>query len=136
MRRHLDMAARAFTLVEILLVVVIIGVLASVLVPRLAGHSRKARITAAQADIRAQLGTALDNFELDTGRYPTDEEGLGALIADPGAAGWNGPYLKSELRPDPWGNQYIYRLDREHPGMYVLMSAGPDGQQGTQDDIK
>ena len=136
MCRRCGYVAHAFTLVEILLVVVIIGVLASVLVPKLSGHSQKARITAARADIRTQLGTALDNFELDTGRYPSDEEGLAALMQNPGVQGWDGPYLKTELRPDPWGNEYVYRLDREHPGIYLLSSAGPDGQQGTEDDIK
>jgi general secretion pathway protein G len=127
---------RAFTLVEILLVIVIIGVLAGMLVARLSGRTQEAKITRAQADVAGQLSLALDLFEQDTGRYPTEEEGLAALVDDPGLESWKGPYLKGRLKPDPWGNPYIYRLDSEHPGMYVLSSAGPDGQSGNEDDIK
>lgn len=127
---------RAFTLVEILLVIVIIGVLAGMLVARLSGRTQEAKITAAQGDVRGQLSLALDLFEGDTGRYPSEEEGLKALMENPGIDGWKGPYLKSDLKPDPWGNAYVYRLDTERPGMYVLHSAGPDGKTGSQDDIK
>jgi general secretion pathway protein G len=127
---------RAFTLVEILLVIVIIGVLAGMLVTRLSGRTQEARIARAQSDIRGQLSLALKLFEQDTGRYPTDDEGLAALMENPGMEGWRGPYLEGELRTDPWNKAYLYRLDPEHPGMYLLLSSGPDGQAGTQDDIK
>lgn len=125
----------AFTLVEVLLVVVIIGVLAGMLVTRLAGRTQHARITRAEADIRGQLSLALDLFEQDVGRYPTTEEGLRVLVEDPGAPGWKGSYLKGGLKPDPWGRDYSYSLDPDDPGQYILSSAGPDRQFGTDDDI-
>jgi len=127
---------RGFTLVEMLLVILIIGVLASALITSLAGRSEEAKITTAKADINAALSTALDLFEHDVGRYPTDDEGLNALITNPGTLkGWKGPYLKTGLRPDPWGNPYIYKRDTDQSTRYQLSSAGPDGQQGTDDDI-
>ena len=126
---------RGFTLVEVLLVVVIIAVLAGMLVTRLSGRSQEARITRAKADIRGQLSLALDLFEQDVGRYPTTEEGLKALVEDPGIPGWKGPYLKGGLKPDPWGTDYSYSLNSEDLGQYVLASAGPDRQLGNNDDI-
>ncbi len=125
----------AFTLVEILLVIVIIGVLTGMLVVRLSGRTQEARIARAQADVRGQLSLALDLFEQDVGRYPTTDEGLSILIEDPGLVGWKGPYLKGGLKPDPWGNSYSYMSDPEDRGQYTLISAGPDGQAGTDDDI-
>jgi len=126
----------AFTLVEVLLVVVIIGILAGLLVVRLTGRSEEARIARAQADVRGQLSLALSLFEQDTGRLPTAEEGLAALVTDPGVPGWKGSYLQGDLKPDPWGTAYSYSLDPDHPGQYILVSAGPDRQLGTDDDIK
>lgn len=126
---------KAFTLVEVLLVIVIIGVLAGMLVARLSGRSQEARITRAQADIRGTLSLALDLFEQDVGRYPTTEEGLEALVVDPGLPGWKRPYLKGGLKSDPWKNAYVYRNDSDDPTQYELLSAGPDGQMGTEDDI-
>lgn len=126
---------KAFTLVEMLLVIVIIGVLAGTIVTSLSGRTQQAKVTRAQADIRGNLSLALDLFEQDTGRYPTTEEGLIALVQDPGVSGWQGSYLKSGLKPDPWGNQYIYQIDNTSR-QYTLTSAGPDQQQGTDDDIR
>ena len=126
---------KGFTLVEVLLVVVIIGVLAGMLVVRLSGRSQEAKITRAQADIRGTLSLALDLFEQDLGRYPTVEEGLRALVIDPGIPGWKRSYLKGDLKPDPWGTDYIYANDSDDPAQYTLLSAGPDGQTGTDDDI-
>ena len=128
-------ARKAFTLVEVLLVVVIIGVLAGMLVARLAGRSEEARVTRAKADIRGSLSLALDLFEQDVGRYPTTEEGLEALATDSGIPGWKRPYLKGGLKPDPWGHPYVYASDATDPTLYTLLSAGPDGQVGTDDDI-
>jgi general secretion pathway protein G len=127
---------KAFTLVEMLLVIVIIGVLAGTVVTSLSGRSQQAKITRAQADIRGSLALALDLFEQDTGRYPTNEEGLMALVRDLGVPGWQGPYLRGGLKADPWGNQYVYQLDSSQTGLYRLSSAGPDGQHGTEDDIR
>jgi general secretion pathway protein G len=128
---------RGFTLVEVLLVIVIIGILAGMLVTRLAGRSQEARTTRAQADIRGQLSLALDLFEQDVGRYPTTDEGLGALVQNPGIPGWKGPYLKGGLKPDPWGTPYSYGLQVDEAGNnYVVTSAGPDLQFGTEDDVE
>jgi general secretion pathway protein G len=126
---------KAFTLVEVLLVVVIIGILAGMLVTRLSGRSQEAKITRAQADVKGTLSVALDLFEQDVGRYPTMEEGIQALVADPGIPGWKGPYLKGDLRPDPWNHPYVYASDPDNPKQYKLSSAGPDGNSGTEDDI-
>jgi general secretion pathway protein G len=126
---------RAFTLIEMLLVIVIIGILAGMIATSLSGRSQEARVTRAWADIRSNLSLALDLFEQDTGRYPTNEEGLSALVADPGVAGWRGPYLKGGLQKDPWGHDYVYARDTESSNHYVLSSAGPDGQAGSADDI-
>jgi general secretion pathway protein G len=129
----------AFSLIELLLVLVILAVLAAIVVPRFTGRSQQARNTAARTDI-ASIELALDIFETDNGRYPANDEGLEALIRLPSGLTedtWQGPYLKRESIPaDPWGNDYTYR----YPGQrntrgYDLYSAGPDGQAGNDDDI-
>ena len=128
--------ANGFTLIEILLVIVIIGVLAGMVVTNLSGRSQEAKIARAQADIRGQLSLALDLFEQDTGRYPSSSEGLAVLMNDPGTSNnWKGPYLKGTLKPDPWGNEYSYAFDGDESRRYQLKSAGPDGQIGNDDDI-
>lgn len=126
----------AFTLVEMLLVLVIIGTLAAIVVPKLAGRSEQARITAAQSQIAA-FGTALDAFEVDNGYYPRGKDGLNDLIVQPrDATNWKGPYLKSDIPLDPWGNAYIYESPgKNNPNGYDLYSAGPDGRPGNEDDI-
>ena len=126
-------AARGFTLVELLLVLVILAVLAMVVVPKFTGRSEQARETAAKTDI-SHLETALDAFEVDCGRFPSTDEGLRVLIErPPNAQNWRGPYIK---RPplDPWGNQYIYRFPGGHNANgYDLSSMGADGREGTDD---
>ena len=136
MNTKLLRANRAFTLIELLLVLVILGVLAAIVVPKFTKRSEQARITAATADI-ANLGTALDAFEVDTGRYPTGEEALKALMDQPSnAKDWKGPYLKRSITNDPWGNPYIYKCPGQHNAKgYDLYSYGPDGQEGGGDDI-
>lgn len=126
---------KGFTLIELMLVVIIIGVLVSMVVPRLAGRSEEARITTAKADIHANISVALDLFELDNGKYPTTEEGLAALRAKPASSlNWKGPYFK-KAPLDPWGKEYIYRSPGEHNPDYDLYSYGPDATEGGGDDI-
>jgi general secretion pathway protein G len=125
-----------FTLVELLLVLVILGILAALVLPKFTGRTEQARLTAAQTQI-STFGTALDAFEVDTGSYPRGQDGLQQLLVAPADInGWRGPYLKSDIPLDPWGHPYVY----EYPGRvnvngYDLHSAGPDGQPGTADDI-
>ncbi|MBN1687884.1 MAG: type II secretion system major pseudopilin GspG [Candidatus Omnitrophica bacterium] len=126
--------AKGFTLIEILLVVIIIGILVSLVAPRLAGRSEEARKQAARADIDGGLALAIDLFEVDNGRYPAKLEDL---VTKPSAIpNWRGPYLKKGIPKDPWGGAYSYRMPGSHnAGSYDLYSAGPDKQEGTTDDI-
>jgi general secretion pathway protein G len=125
--RALDQAG--FTLIELLIVVIILGVLAGLVGPRLFGRVGQSRQAAARVQIEL-LGAALDQFKLDVGRYPSSQEGLQALQQSPGnAPGWEGPYLKKEVPKDPWGSPYQYRSPGEH-GEYDLTSLGSDGAAG------
>ncbi|MBN2097658.1 MAG: type II secretion system major pseudopilin GspG [Candidatus Omnitrophica bacterium] len=120
---------KGFTLIELMLVVIIIGVLVGMVMPRLAGRSQEARIAAAQADIFSNIATALDLFELDNGKYP---EGLDDLAKK--TENGKGPYLKRQPI-DPWKNPYNYKAPGTHNNDYDLYSSGPDGQKGNSDDI-
>lgn len=126
---------KGFTLIELMLVVIIIGVLVSMVVPRLVGRSEEARVAASKADINANISVAFDLYELDNGKYPTTEEGLMALLAKPASAvKWKGPYLKKEPI-DPWGRKYLYRFPGDHASDYDLYSYGPDGIEGGGNDV-
>ena len=127
--------ASAFTLVEMLLVLVILATLAAIVYPKLAGRSEQARTTAAATQI-SSFSTALDAFEVDNGYYPKGKSGLLDLVQQPrDAQSWKGPYLK-EIPKDPWGNEYVYECPgRMNPTSYDLTSPGPDGKAGSEDDI-
>lgn len=127
---------QGFTLIELLLVLVILGILAALVVPKFSGRTEQARVTAAHSQI-ATFGTALDAFEVDNGFYPKGRNGLQDLVQQPrDAQNWKGPYLKSDIPVDPWGNAYIYECPGKHNSTgYDLMSVGPDGREGGDDDI-
>ncbi|MBI2870633.1 MAG: type II secretion system major pseudopilin GspG [Candidatus Omnitrophica bacterium] len=126
---------KGFTLIELTLVVLIIAALAAMVGPRLVGRAEDARVAAAQADIKSNLSTVLDLYEMDNGSYP---ESLVHLWQNPGsdrASKWRGPYLKKKSPRDPWGNEYQYRSPGEHNTEdYDLYSMGPDGEV-SEDDI-
>jgi general secretion pathway protein G len=118
-----------FTLLELLVVMVIIGLLAGYVAPKYFSQIGKSEVKAARAQIDA-LEKALDQYRLDVGHYPTGEQGLAALITRPAAeAKWQGPYLKKAVPLDPWGHPYLYKFPGEH-GDFDLLSLGKDGQPG------
>jgi general secretion pathway protein G len=127
---------KGFTLIELMLVVIIIGILVSMVVPRLVGRSEQARIAASLADINANIATALDMYELDNGQFPSTEQGLQALVTKPDfvpvPAHWNGPYLK-KIPLDPWQRPYEYKVPSSHNQDYDLYSLGPDGIESADD---
>ncbi|MFH0794612.1 MAG: type II secretion system major pseudopilin GspG [bacterium] len=129
---------RAFTFLEIMLVVTIIGILLAVVGPNLFGRAEKAKVTAAKAQMDS-IKTALQHFEIDVGRFPTGQEGLKALVERPSDVfedEWDGPYLQEgKLPKDPWKQEFTYKCPPEHSRYYDLYSLGKDRQEGTDDDI-
>lgn len=122
---------QGFTLVELMLVVIIIGVLIAMVAPRLAGRSEQAKVAAARADIQANLASALDLYEIDNTSYPERLDDL--MVKPPSAKNWKGPYLKRKP-VDPWGNPYVYKYPGTH-GDYDLVSYGKSGSEGGGTDI-
>jgi general secretion pathway protein G len=126
-------ASAGFTLIELIVVVVIIGLLAGLVLPQFIRQEEKAKLKATRAQIEL-LGTALDTFRLDIGRYPTSEEGLQALRQKPATLDrWDGPYIKKELPEDPWGKPYVYKSPGDH-GPYDIISYAADGVPGGEGD--
>lgn len=121
---------KGFTLLELLVVLVILGLLASLVGPQVLRHVGSSKSQTAALQI-SELGAALDLYRLEVGRYPSNNEGLEALIKKPsGVSNWNGPYLKKKLvRLDPWGNEYVYEYPGTH-GDYDLYSLGADASTG------
>jgi general secretion pathway protein G len=120
---------RGFTLLELLVVMVIIGLLAGIVAPQYFAQIGKSNAKVARAQIES-FGQALDQYRLDVGQYPSTEQGLLALRAAPQqVARWQGPYLKRDVPEDPWGRAYVYRRPGQH-GDYDLVSLGADGQPG------
>lgn len=118
-----------FTLLELLVVIVIIGLLAAYVGPKYFAQLGKSEVTVAKSQIES-FEKALDTLRLDVGRYPTSEEGLGSLLIKPATSEkWNGPYLKKNVPLDPWGHAYVYRSPGSK-GDYEIISYGKDGQPG------
>ena len=123
-----------FTLIELLVVIIVLGLLAALVGPRILGRVSEAKTATARTQIEL-LGTALDNYRLDTGSYPTTEQGLDALqkapTHEPIPLNWRGPYVKRDVPADPWGRPYVYKSPGEHnPTSYDLSTLGRDGQSG------
>lgn len=134
-------SVRAFTLIEILVVVAIIGLLASVLLKGVGNSFDTAQVKVARIFIQTGLRTSLDRYKMDIGSYPSSAEGLSALLVAPANANenWHGPYAEADggkLQPDPWGEPYQYRFPgTKNKTKYDLFSKGPDKTEGTEDDI-
>jgi len=127
-----------FTLLEILVVIIVLGLLAGLVAPRIIGRVSEARTAAAKTQIEL-LSVALDNYHLDNGMYPTTAQGLAALRVQPTAApvprNWRGPYLRKDVPLDPWDRAYLYRSPGEqNPTGFDLLTYGRDGQPGGEDE--
>jgi general secretion pathway protein G len=136
MRYYKQSGRAGFTLLEIMLVVMIIGLLLTVAVIRIGPQAEKARITAAKQQI-GNFSSSVNLFLLDVSRYPATDEGLESLLRSPGETGWRGPYLeKLEVPNDPWGSKYIYKYPGDkNPSGPDISSPGPDRVPGNDDDI-
>ncbi|WP_211169275.1 type II secretion system major pseudopilin GspG [Aromatoleum toluvorans] len=129
LRRGAARTSRGFTLLELLVVLVVLGLLAGLVAPKYFSQLGKSEVKAARAQVEG-LAKALDLYRLDTGHYPTTEQGLASLVTRPGSEPkWAGPYLQKNIPADPWGRNYIYAAPGEH-GEYDLSSLGKDGQPG------
>ena len=126
-----------FTMVELMAMLIIIGLLATLVVTKVASKIDQARVTTTKANLKA-LHAAVNQFKMDTGRFPAEDEGLMALIEQPpDVLVWEpGGYLETtEISPDGWGNEFIYELYPESGKQFAIRSMGPDGEEGTEDDL-
>ena len=125
---------RGFTLIELLVVILILAILAALIVPRIVNRQDQAKIGAAKSDIRT-LANMVNTFKLDTGRYPTTEEGLSVLRTPPSDGdGWKGPYSEKEIPNDPWGSAYVYEYPGPDGSDFLLESYGADKAPGGEGD--
>ena len=122
-----------FTLIELMIVIVILGLLATIIMPRILSRPEQARRMKAKVDIRS-IESALGLFKTDTGRFPTTSEGLAALVTDPGIKGYNGDAYLDKIPTDPWSNRYIYLCPGVNGKDYDLESYGKDGEDGGSED--
>ena len=130
------MDKKGFTLIELLVVIVIIGLLASLVAPKLFGKLDDAKVKTAKAQI-SMISTALDAFKLDVGRYPNTQENLKVLWSNPNnIPNWNGKYLPKPIKKDPWGHPYFYKSPGDNNEHYDLKSFGADGQAGGEGQNK
>jgi len=132
--RRIKRRQGAFTLIEIMVVVIILGILAATIIPQFIGTTYDAKVSSAKGHI-AELESALERFNVHMDRYPTTQEGLNALVEPPvgGDKNWRGPYI-TQLRPDPWGTPYQYRAPgAHHPTRFDLWSRGADKSDGGED---
>jgi general secretion pathway protein G len=120
---------KGFTLIELLVVILILAILAALIVPNIMGRQDQAKVAKAQSDV-ATLEELVQHFKLDTGRYPTTDEGLNALRVAPGdVTGWQGPYSRKDIPLDPWQHEYVYEYE-DGDNTFRIYSYGADGQSG------
>jgi general secretion pathway protein G len=124
---------KGFTLIELMVVVVILGILATLVAPKVMNKPEQARRTKAKVDIRS-IQTALNMFKADTGRFPTTAEGLQALVTNPGVKGHDPDGYLERVPTDPWGKKYVYISPGVHRKDYDLKSCGKDGEDGGSED--
>jgi general secretion pathway protein G len=129
MKRKTDFNNKAFTLIELMIVLVILGLLATTIMPRILNRPEQARRTKAKIEIR-NIESALALFKTDTGRFPTTSEGLGVLVTNPGIKGYDPDAYLDKVPTDPWGNKYVYICPGVQGRDYDLKSYGKDGENG------
>lgn len=137
MKKRKKKSGGGFTMVELMAMLIIIGLLAAMVVTKVAGKIDQARITTTKANVKL-LHQAVNQFKMDTARFPTEDEGLMALIEEPSDVDrWElGGYLETtDLPTDAWGNDFVFELDPESGKPFVIISYGPDGEEGGEDDL-